>query len=194
MDKTLIIHVVSEAVVLSFVAWFLMKKINETKKELDDLKLALSAQEQHNKTCEYHINRLYSIVTGGRPQQQGQGGRPESFDHPQRPPPSFEDLANRASFQQQMQLSESQKHPPSPPQQQQQRSQPSISMFDGLINMLPSIMPLMSAGQDNASLVIRELSKKPPTVEVIDEEEDPDILEALSEPSPPTPEPLEKTT
>ena len=55
-------------------------------------------------------------------------------------------------------------------------------------------MPLMSAGQDNASLVIRELSKKPPTVEVIDEEEDPDILEALSEPSPPTPEPLEKTT
>ena len=187
MDKTLIIHVVSEAVVLSL-AWFLMKKINETKKEMDDLKLALSAQEQHNKTCEYHINRLYSIVTGGRPQQQG--GRSESFDHPQRPPPSFEDLANRASVQQQMQLSESQKHPPS----QQQRPQPSVSMFDGLINMLPSIMPLMSAGQDNASLVIRELSKKPPTVEVIDEEEDPDILEALSEPSPPTPEPLEKTT
>ena len=189
MNKTLIIHAVSEVVILAFITGFLIKRINGVKKELEAFKLALSEQEQHNKTCEYHINQLYGIIRGGRPSQgQGQQG---GQDQPlQQPPPSFVD---RQRQQQQQQIQQQQIQQQQQMQQMQQRPPPP-SMFDGIMNMLPSIMPLMSAGQDKASIAIRELSKKPATVEVMDdEEEDPDILEALSEETPLEPLPQIET-
>ena len=186
MNKTLIIHAVSEVVILAFITGFLIKRINGVKKELEAFKLALSEQEQHNKTCEYHINQLYGIIRGGRPSQGQQGGQDQPL---QQPPPSFVDRQQH-QIQQMQQIQQQQQQM----QQQMQQRPPPTSMFDGIMNMLPSIMPLMSAGQDKASIAIRELSKKPATVEVMDdEEEDPDILEALSEETPLEPLPQIET-
>jgi hypothetical protein len=177
MNKTLIIHAVSEAVILAFITGFLIKKINGVKKELEAFKLALSEQEQHNKTCEYHINQLYGLIRGGGRPSQGQGQQGGQDQPLQQPPPSFVDRQQQ-QIQQMQQIQQQQQQM----QQQMQQRPPPTSMFDGIMNMLPSIMPLMNAGQDKASIAIRELSKKPATVEVMDdEEEDPDILEALSE-------------
>lgn len=173
MNKTLIIHAVSEVVILAFITGFLIKRINGVKKELEVFKLALSEQEQHNKTCEYHINQLYGLIRGGGRPSQGQGQQGGQDQPLQQPPPSFVDRQQQ-QIQQMQQIQQQ--------QQQMQQRPPPTSMFDGIMNMLPSIMPLMSGGQDKASIAIRELSKKPATVEVMDdEEEDPDILEALSE-------------
>ena len=65
------------------------------------------------------------------------------------------------------------------------------SMLDGIMNLLPAMMPLMSGGQSKASSIMAELNQKP-LVEILEDEDDPDVTEALAKNDLNEPEPSTK--
>lgn len=198
MNKALVIHVISEAVVLLLAVIVLQKQIGGLKQEVIKLHEIAKQQEQQVSKCMHHIQQLYMILeqphAGNNmsikepyPSQQPQRRRTpqttsqeENFNQPQ---------SMMASMMSSM-MQPSMMQPPMMPSQQQAPQMPQMpqkinNMMSDIMNLVPAIMPLMSGNP--ANVIIAELEKAPPkeaaaSVEVMDDD-DPDVDEALNPPS-----------
>jgi hypothetical protein len=182
MDTTLIVHAVTEVAVVGVITGYLITKINANTKEIEDLKAKLAEQEKQNQEFAYHINRLYSLLSNASPQQQQRQYQPSAQPHPSPPPPP-----KQTTFTPATQLSSSSSVSSSQEENLRKHSslQQSINsqmgdMLDGFMNILPAMMPLMTGGQTKAEAIMEELNKKP-TFEILEDDDDPDVAEAVSQ-------------
>jgi hypothetical protein len=78
-------------------------------------------------------------------------------------------------------LSHSSQHQQSQQQQQQPRGVPNVGgMMNTLLNIIPTMMPLMVGGGGSSENIIKQMEKQP-AVSVVDESDDDDLKEALQE-------------
>jgi hypothetical protein len=199
MNKSLIIHVVSEAVVILLAVIVLQKQIGGLKQEVAKLNETAKQQEQQLSKCMHHIQQLYMILDqpvnmkGGYQQQpQRRMNDEEGFSHSVMPsmqqqmqPQNQQHPQNQMQQQMQQQMNQMMQQM-MPPQASQIPQMPKINnMMSDIMNLVPAIMPLMSGNP--ANVIIAELEKAPPkeaaaSVEVMDDD-DPDVDEALNQPS-----------
>lgn len=181
MDTTLIVHAVTEVAVVGVITGYLITKINANTKEIEDLKAKLAEQEKQNQDFAYHINRLYSLLSNASPppQQQQRQYQPSAKPPPSPPP-------KQTTFTLPTQLSSTST---SSSQEENLRKHASLQqsinsqmgdMLDGFMNILPAMMPLMTGGQTKAEAIMEELNKKP-TFEILEDDDDPDVAEAVSQ-------------
>lgn len=194
MNKTFIIHVVLEAVILGVVTVVTFKKIGTLQKEVDNLKAIVAQQGEQCKQCFAHIKQLYEHIDTLMQQLQAPSRRPaasfrdrernRSRDSPlfyPQPPPSIipsSILSHAQNLQQTMQQTIQQAM-----QQQSNTQQPKEpDVLFSILNMVPAMM----APNPAATIISQLETQEPkPSVEVINEEDDPDIQEALNEISTP---------
>ena len=179
MNKTLIVHVVTETILLLVVGVFMTRKINNVQSEVIVLKQKVAEVEQQNQVLMRHIQQIYSILksSSAPPAPQQQRRVP--------PPPAQEPELEYTSFEQ-----EHFKTPTSPTVVAQQAQTPPPNLMETVLNIFPSILPMMSGGgggnNNSPSIILAEISgKNQPSqseldVEVMDDD-DPDVVEALSE-------------
>ena len=158
MNKGLIIHVISEVVVFSVAVLLITRSINKVKTEVQQLRERVDKQEEM-------IGRLIQQVEMLTMRSAPVMPRPS--------PMMYQNMRTAAPMNHQGQ---SGNKPPSAP------STPQVpSMMDSLFNIIPAMMPMMSGGK--TGMIITELEKpfkpEPSSVEVVDDEDDPDINEAL---------------
>ena len=171
MDTTLIVHAVTEVAVVGVITGYLITKINANTKEIEDLKAKLLEQEKQNHEFAYHINRLYSLLTTTTTSQQRQPVSQQQTKQP--PPPPTQLSSSPTSSSQEENL---RKHA----SLQQNINSQMGDMLDGFMNILPAMMPLMTGGQTKAEAIMEELNKKP-TFEILEDDDDPDVAEAVSQ-------------
>ena len=192
MNKALIIHVISEAVVILIAVISLQKQIGGLKQEVAKLNETAKQQEQQLSKCMHHIQQLYMILDqpvnmkGGYQQQpQRRMNDEEGFSHSMMPPMQQQMQPQNQQQQMQQQMNQMMQQM-MPPQASQIPQMPKINnMMSDIMNLVPAIMPLMSGNP--ANVIIAELEKAPPkeaaaSVEVMDDD-DPDVDEALNQPS-----------
>ena len=178
MSTSLIVHAVTEVAVVGVLTAYLISKINANAKEIEELKAKLVEQDKHNQEMVFHINRLYSAIppqrqpaqSSAQPAQPAQTPQPQSSFLPPSsspPPPSFVSLSTPNTHEENLR-----KHATL----QQSINNQMGSMLDGFMNILPVMMS--AGGQSKADAVLEELNKKP-TFEILDDEDDPDVAEAL---------------
>lgn len=195
MNKTFIIHVVLEAVILGVVTVVVFKKIGTLQKEVDSLKAIVAQQGEQCKQCFAHIKQLYEHIDTLMQQSQAPPSRRHaasfrdrernrSRDSPlfyPQPAPSIipsSILSHAQNLQQTMQQTMQQAM-----QQQSNTQQPKEpDVLFSILNMVPAMM----APNPAATIISQLETQEPkPSVEVINEEDDPDIQEALNEISTP---------
>lgn len=189
MNRTLIIHVVSEVVIIVACMTIVFKKFKTQQDQLTELTEIVKKQEDTIAKCMAHIKELYSILNPSSQRRSLQ----EAFMYQQ---PNMDPLFNHHKIQPSHASHAS--HPshslyPSQNSSQQQHSQGnkqqspeknSSSMMSSLFNIVPTMLSLGS--KNNASMIIAELEKPAEekkevmNVEVFD---DPDIDEALNDDS-----------
>ena len=194
MDKKLIVHVVSETVVFVVAAVAFQYQLRNVKKQIELIQFQLSQQEEKTEKCLKHINQLYMIL-----ESQGILPPPPSAvkgvqsSGQSKPPQNVQQQMKQQQMQQQVQQQRMQMQKQA--QQQQQQAAPP-SMFDTILNIMPTMMMGGMGGNGGANMIIAELNKEPfkpkesdgPSITIVDDQEteqDPDILEALKE-EPPT--------
>jgi hypothetical protein len=185
MNKSLIIHVVTETVLLLVVGVFMTRKINSVQTEVGALKQKIAEIEQQNQTLMRHIQQIYGILKSQQPsaqpirrsQQQAYSTTNDRamFD-------AEEDFLPSSPLQQPVQTP----HPPPPAAAHQ--SQPisqAPNLMETVLNIFPSILPMMSGG-GSSNNILAEINatrskpeSSPPDVEVLDD--DPDVDEALND-------------
>ena len=219
MNKSLVIHAVSEAIVLLIVIVVTQRQFKSMKTEMQKLTDRVKKQEEVNDMCMQHIQKLYNIIDSLVARMQRlQLPAPFASPQPQQVPTSapiqqvVEPMSQPAAAsplqqpiaepfvldptqqiqQSQQQLAQAQAQQHETIIQQQQailKKQTGPGMIEAVFGMLPTMMGAMSS-INPAQVIITELEQpqpKAPTqdpqaqVEVYNEEEDPDVLEALRE-------------
>ncbi len=191
MDRKLIVHVVSETVVFVVAAVAFQYQLRNVKKQIELIQFQLNQQEEKTEKCLKHINQLYMILEsqGLLPPPPSGAKGVQSSGKPQ----NVQQQMKQQQMQQQVQQQKMQMQKQA--QQQQQQAAPP-SMFDTILNIMPTMMMGGMGGNGGANMIIAELNKEPfkpkesdaPSITIVDEQEtdqDPDILEALKE-EPPT--------
>lgn len=174
MNKTFLIHVVIEAVILGVITIVTFKKMSALRTEVESLKALVQQQTEQNKQCFAHIQKLYSSVD-------------MIMDNMQQPSAPPQRRAPSMYREQRMAAKESPLFYPQPPmsvpQQQPQQQQKDPDVLFSLLNMMPAMMVPNPAASIMAELEkSSQVQQQPkPSVEVINEEDDPDIQEALAE-------------
>jgi len=175
------VHIIIEALVFGVSAFLLYRKLKGMQQEIDMLKHQAMMQQQNSQELMSHIEQLYQLINKPGAAAAAPRKNKVSFAEPLQVP-----LGPQAQTQ----------APPQPQQQQQQRPrqpfgeapQPqqeyrkALNPLDTIMNIMPSIMPAMM-GSSPTSMIITEL-KKPmpkPDVEVVNDEDDPDVEAALRE-------------
>jgi len=241
MNRSQVIHVVTEAVVLALLTAWMVKRTNKTNEDVAALRALIAKQEETNALYQRHINQLYTIVEnlqqalnevlktnkGGGGTGSGTGRR-ESYQpqvptspptpmfssssslpsqsplHPHSLPPfsAHQGMSNAIGMANAMGMGHAMMmggmggmamHDPSPHSSQHPSSTAASSappanaqaeMLSTIMHFIPTMMPLMTPG--HTSIILEELNKPLPdapkaTVEVMNEEDDPDVLAALED-------------
>ena len=155
MNKQLVIHIVSETVVLLMTVLYLRRSIQGLQNEIKVLKQRLDQQDAFNSRLASHIQQLYHSSAPG----------PRMMTSHPPPIPSSPNL--HAS------------HAVNAPHHSSTPPPPASNMMETILTIIPSMFPVMSTS--SSSMILKELEKPAPKVEIVneDEEEDPDVQEAL---------------
>lgn len=182
-NKSLLIHIAVELVLFGVAAVFFIRRTNAIQAELDIVKHNMMIQDQRQQEMMRLIQQLYA----DKPSLPSQ---PAASQRKQQPKVSFANPVETFEPQQQQfnpPPFKQQQQPIQPPQQQPKQQAPSFfggggkSPLDTIMNIMPAIMPAMMGGGGQANIVITELQKPMPRpdVQVVNEDDDPDVEEAL---------------
>lgn len=190
------IHIAVEVIVFGAAVFFFMKRTKAMQEEINLLKQQLMVQDQRTQELLKHVQQLYSMIEGKPPQAfpqpmpqppkqqeayQAPPQQPAAVAYQQQPPQQQQQRAARPPRSFMSTQPEQQRRPAQ--EQQQQPFRGMKNPLDTIMGIMPAIMPAMMGGPSEANIVITELKKpmpKPDVVEVMSEDEDPDIEEALN--------------
>jgi hypothetical protein len=212
MNKQLIIHAVVEVLVLGVVVFITSKQIRVMKGRIVSLEQQLKQYDDKIDKAIKHINQLYMILDSvgilpGPTQQQQPQYLPtnsaataltnNSATNPSSSSPSIAStqapsqapmMFKNQSMSQYIITNEDVKQQQQPHPQQVKQSKSAPNMMDTILNIIPTMMPMMS--MNGPSMIIAELQKQEfaansseqkPHLEIVDDDEDPDVLAALQE-------------
>ena len=199
MNKSLIIHLVSEAIVLLSVTIYLHRKITGCNTEIKKLEQRLAQSEEMTKRCMMMTQQLYGMFDKFVASQQTTKSptvaapaatTSEASVQPVIRPSIFAEMARQQAEAMMMQQSTQEAVAAAPTEYIKKTTGP--NMVESILTVLPTMMgPLMSANRP--SMIIAELDRMAPpssqqakeekanavNVEVCNEEDDPDVAAAL---------------
>ena len=200
--KQMMIHVVTEAIVMIGVVMYMNNKFTKMQAEIKEIQTRVLQSEDMTKRCMMMVQQLYEVVSrgGGGSNKKSVGPNVAQAPAPQQLNEAFQaaqavQAAQAAQAQLFQQYHLAQMQPPQPPSPLVTSSAPSSSsilkpttgqnMMESILTILPSMMGPLMSGPSASSMIIAELEKVPPPsqesaaqVEIADDD-DPDVNDAL---------------